>query len=172
MKKFVILVFALIAMFAMMSLTSCGQKQEAETLPESSEMSNELEVEISDSEVTHVQLPDFDKVAAAEGEIYLFKTATTVESIENDFWWTRVEVINIEDYKISGISSICLNPVNGTAHMAPHFCEEEGHLDCGVYVQDIDDGLIMIYFNSPAFNAYHAWYMLVPRDRVTYRVSY
>ena len=49
--------------------------------------------------------------------------------------------------------------------------EEEGHLDCGVYIQEAEDGLIVIYFNSPAFDAYHGWYMLVPRDRVTYRVS-
>ena len=152
MKKFLILVLALIALFALMSLTSCGQNQEAET--------------------SHVQLPDFDQIAADEGDVYLFKTETTVEEIERDNYWTRVEIVNIEDYKISGISSICLNPDDGSVHMAPHFCEEEGHLDCGVYIQEGDDGLLMIYFNSPAFDAYHAWYMLVPRDRVTYRVSY
>jgi hypothetical protein len=151
MKKFMIFVFVVVAMLTMMSLTSCGQKQEADT--------------------SHVQLPNFDQIAADEGDVYLFRTETTVDEIDNDDYWTRVEIINIKDYKISGISSVCLNPVDGTTHMAPHLCEEEGHLDCGVYIQEVEDGLIVIYFNSPAFDAYHGWYMLVPRERVTYRVS-
>jgi hypothetical protein len=145
MKKITaLLLAALMLVIALGALTSCGK-------------------EVSTPE----EAKTFEEVFASQESVYIYKTDDKLDAVAAKPWWHRVEVLRIEGYVITEMRSECYDSTTGARHAAPELCSNPEHLDCGVYVQAGEDGLIMFYVSTPTA----AWYIVAPNQRVVYRLS-
>ena len=101
------------------------------------------------------------------GAYQLFKVNLSVHDIDSNKNFIRCEVVYFKDYSISGISSICLDAANLDTHVATEYCDECGHLDCGVYISMIDDNKIAVFYSTQSIDSYYQMMVVTERENVT-----